>query len=144
MSAQHFADVELDTDGDPWVVHFVCTGGAEDICRQWCVSCEESCTGTPVLTPAEVELIGQAPTDQHQWAPYTVSGSTSCRIVDWLEAVGWQDSGWVDEPDNGGEREVTAADLRSGRHLIEEEWTGEDYIWRYPAGPAVTDAGVPA
>lgn len=130
MTAQHFADVELYEDEGGAFVRFVCTGTAGDICRQWCVSCEESCTGTPVLAPAEVELVAQASTDQHQWAPYIAGGVTSCRIVDWLDAVGWQDCGWV-EDEELGEREMTLADLKPGRHLIEAEWTDDDYIWRY-------------
>lgn len=122
MSAQHYAEAEVLADGYA-SVRFVCTGGPEDRCRQWCADgCEESCSAWRE--------------GGHRWAD-----TGSCREMDWLDAVGWQDSGWVDEPD--GEREVAATDLRPGRHLIETEWTGDDYIWRYPAAAAVDDAGVP-
>lgn len=132
MTAQHYIDVELDDDGDALSTHFICTGGPDDTCRQWCAEgCEEYCsmvhvcdddpeTGCPEPCPRDG--------DEHRW-----EDTGSCREMDWLGAVGWQDSGWVDEPDAGGEREVTSTDLRSGRHLIETEWTGDDYIWRYPA-----------
>jgi hypothetical protein len=132
VTALHYADVELDGDGEPWLVRFVCTGSPEEVCRQWCAEgCEEACYGEPIrLWPHDEELVAQAPPAGHRWEPYSKDG-TSCRIVDWLDAVGWEETGWVD--DGNGDREVTVVDLRPGRHRIEEEWTGDDYIWRYPA-----------
>lgn len=126
MTAAHYAEAELDDDGTPIYVRFTCTGGPADICHQWCVSCEESCTGTPVLWPTATEQVAQAPSGEHQWKPMPPDGS-SCRITDWLDAIGWEDSGWTEDDD-----QITAEQLRPGRHLIEEEWTGDDYIWRYP------------
>jgi hypothetical protein len=133
MTAQHYAEVEKYDDGGGAFVRFVCTGTDEDICHQWCAQdCEETCLARDVvLWPAKVEP-GGVPDDIHQWAPSPRVGGSSCREMDWLDAVGWQDTGWVDEPDKGGDREVTVEDLRPGRHLIEMEWTGDDYIWRYP------------
>lgn len=133
MTAEHYAEAEVLEDGYA-SVRFVCTGGPEDECHQWCAEgCEETCLGGAIiLSGAELELVAQAPALGHRWEPMPPDGS-SCRIVDWLDAVGWQDTGWVEEPDAGGEREVTHADLRPGLHRIEEEWTGDDYIWRYPA-----------
>lgn len=114
----HFADAEVLPDGYG-SVRFLCTGGPKNTCRQWCAEgCEESCSGWN-RDPEE---------GGHRWAD-----TGSCREMDWLDAVGWRDSGWVDEPDAGGEREVTEQDLRPGLHPIETEWTGDDYIWRYPA-----------
>jgi hypothetical protein len=121
VSAQHYADVDL-TDPDWPTVTFVCTGGPDDHCRQWCAEgCEEYC----------LSFYKDPDEGGHRWAD-----TGSCREMDWLDAVGWQDSGWVDEPDKGGEREVTTADLRPGCHRIVTEWTGDDYIWRYPAADA--------
>lgn len=137
MTAEHYADVELYEDGEGAFVRFVCTGGPTDLCHQWCAEgCEESCLGGGIIPWAAdtsgPSLIAQAPVQGHRWEPMPPDGS-SCRIVDWLDAVSWQDCGWVDEPDAGGEREVAVQDLRPGRHRIEEEWAGDVYIWRYPA-----------
>lgn len=136
MSALHYADVELDDDGGALSVLFMCTGGPDDVCHQWCAQgCEESCTAPPKRRPADplnfVE--GTYITAGHRWAD-----TGSCRIVDWFDAVGWRDTGWTQD-----DNEISAEQLRPGRHLIEEEWTGDDYIWRYAPEPAVTDAGVP-
>lgn len=133
MTAQHFADVELDADGNPDVVRFVCSGGPDDECHQWCAEgCEEQCYGGDlILTGAKHPINLWRPVDAHRWAPMPPDG-TRCRIAEWLGACGWQDTGWVDD-EKVGDREVTPADLRPGRHLIEDEWTGDDYIWRYPA-----------
>lgn len=126
MTAQHFVDVELDEDGDVFLVTFVCAGTAGDICHQWCAEgCEEYCSSTPILTGAEVEIVAQAPLDGHRWEPMPLDGSY-CRVVDWLDASGWNETGWNEE-----DTEISADQLRPGRHLIEEEWTGDDYIWRY-------------
>lgn len=139
MTVEHFAEVELYEDGGGAFVRFVCTGTDEDLCRQWCAEgCEESCNGgLPIRWTANgpgVELVAQAPVDGHRWEPTPRIGESSCREMDWLDAVGWQDTGWVDDPDPGvGEREVAVRDLRDGRHRIEIEWTGDDYVWRYPA-----------
>lgn len=117
MSALHYVDVDL-TDPDWPTVTFVCTGGPVDHCRQWCAEgCEEYCLDFR----------------SHRWAD-----TGSCREMGWLNAIGWQDSGWIDEPDKGGEREITTADLHPGRHRIETEWTGDDYIWRYAAAAEAT------
>jgi hypothetical protein len=139
MSAEHYADVDL-TDPDWPTVRFVCTGGDTDLCHQWCAEgCEEQCLARRAIRWSP-EAICQPTADAHRWEPSPRVGESSCRIVDWLDAIGWQESGWVDEPDDGGEREVTAADLRPGQHLIAEEWTGDDYIWRYPANAETTAA----
>lgn len=142
MSAEHYAEVELYEDGDGAFVRFVCTGTDNNECHQWCAQgCEEQCLGEGII------LAGDHPVDlwrsprAHRWAPHPRAGESICRVMEWLGAVGWQDSGWVDD-DKVGEREVTVRDLRDGRHLIETEWTSDDYIWRYPA--AAADAGVAA
>ena len=114
MTAEHYAEADL-TDPDWPTVRFVCTGGPEDVCRQWCADgCEESCLDYR----------------NHRWAD-----TGSCREMDWLDAVGWEETGWrIPEDDEQlDEVEMTADRLRPGRHLIETEWTGDDYIWRYPA-----------
>lgn len=129
MSVEHFVEVELDDTGDPLVVRFVCTGGPDDRCRQWCAEgCEEYCLDPPRSTPADPLYFppGTVIVTGHRWA-----NTGSCREVDWVDAVGWRDSGWVNEPDEGGEREMMTTDLRPGRHLIELDWDGDDYIWRY-------------
>lgn len=129
MTVEHFIDVELDEDNYPSSVRFVCTGTADDICHRWCAEgCEESCTDSHYCETACEEPCGREG-QPHRWEP--ISDGTSCRIVDWLDAVGWQDSGWHDDPELG-DVEITAEQLRPGRHRIEEEWTGDDYIWRYP------------
>lgn len=139
---EHFAEVELYEDGGGAFVRFVCAGDDTNVCRQWCAEgCEEQCLASDIIPwPASQGAPTPVDGEAHRWQPHFRAGESTCRIVDWLDAVGWQDSGWVDD-DEVGEREVTTADLRAGRHLIETEWTGDDYIWRYPAEPAVTDAG---
>lgn len=129
MTAEHFVDVEI--GGDGYVsFRFTCTGGPGDVCHQWCAEgCEELCTAdTIVLDPERVELVAQAPTGAHQWEPMPPHGQ-SCRVVDWLDAVGGADA-YADEDEPH----------RPGRHPIAEEWTGADYVWTYrdpaPAVPA--------
>ncbi len=133
MTAEHYADADILADGYA-SVRFVCTGGDEDGCRQWCADgCEESCLARDIVLWPDRVPVDRAPDDLHQWAPTPKIGESSCREMDWLDACGWQDSGWVDDEEEGGEREMEATDLRPGRHRIEVEWTGDDYIWRYPA-----------
>jgi hypothetical protein len=122
-------EVDEDSAGDLWVVRIVCHAAEDAICRCWCAEgCEETCYGSRIYVAAEPpELVAQAPTEGHRWAPIG-----SCRIVDWLEACGAEDSHDEEEP------------LRPGTHPIEADWDGDMYVWRY-AEPdaAVTDAGVP-
>lgn len=128
MSAEHYAEVDL-TDPDWPTVRFVCTGDDADVCRQWCAEgCEEKCLGDDIVLWPELTAGEEAPDGIHRWEPTPAIGGSSCREMDWLGAVGWEDSGWTEDDD-----QITAAQLRPGRHRIETEWTGDDYIWRYPA-----------
>jgi len=141
VTAVHYADVTLDADGTVESVRFTCAGGPADLCHQWCAEgCEELCYGTPIRlwSPGQdvPELIAQAPAQGHQWEPMPPDGS-SCRVVDWLDASGdWRDT-------YAGEDQDTPQ-LRAGRHVITEEWDGDNYLWSYAEDLlVVTDAGVP-
>lgn len=133
LPAEHYAEVELYPDGDLWPVRFICSGTDADECHQWCAEgCEESCTGSPIRlwSPESPEspddpLVAQAPVLGHRWTPaaYTSGG---CRIVDWLDACGDADTYAGDDEPWGPHA------AREGRHLIEVEWTGDDYVWSYP------------
>ena len=128
MSATHTVTVEADPDdGTPnwFAVTFACNGNPDDLCRQWCTVCEEECTGNPIINGHLIEVIAQAPVDGHPYAPY--HDGQSCRIVDWLEAGDAEDT-YIgeDEP------------LRVGTHVINEEWTGDEYVWQYAEDGAVT------
>jgi hypothetical protein len=139
VTATHTVTVELaeDDDGDVEVlfVRFGCTGGPEDECHQWCAEgCEEQCYGGRIILSGHLaELVAQAPLDGHRWEPMPPDGS-SCRIVDWLDAGDWQDTGF-----NADGEEISRDQLLPGTHVIEEEWTGDDYTWSY-AEPAAVPA----
>lgn len=118
MSAVHTVTVQADPDdGTPsWFgLTFACSGGPEDTCRQWCAEgCEEECFRY----------------GEHRWAPLN---PPYYRVVEWLDAVGSEETYAGDDES-----------LRVGTHRIEEEWTGDDYLWRYAElAPRVSDAGVP-
>lgn len=108
----HRVEVELDDDGAPLFVRFTCDAPDGSLCRSWCTVCEEECSGTPILGP--VELIAQATIDGHPYEPVPY-----CRIVEWLDAAGWDETHDEDEP------------LRPGAEPIEDEWDGDSYLWHY-------------
>ena len=90
----------------------VCLGGPDHECRWWCdedTGCEQC-----------------GPGGEHRWAPVAY-----CRIAEWINSCGIDDTHDDNEPlpwDEDGEGQPG---IRSG--LIETEWTGDDYVWRYPA-----------
>lgn len=115
----HFVEVSVEDEGTPDAVYtierFVCEAPDGSLCRSWCVECEETCSATPIL--GSVEVVAQAPVDGHRYEPVN-----HCRIVEWLgagDAMDREDLHAEDEP------------LRPGRHPIDEEWTGDDYVWSY-------------
>jgi hypothetical protein len=130
VTAQHRLD--LWKPGTFEGARVVCLGDADDICRQWCADgCEEECFET-IIPPPDPGLIAMAPVAGHRWGPY----DGGCRVADWINNCGVEDT-YADDMDpvlfawdDDGE---TQPNIRGG--LIEEEWTGDDYIWSY-AEPA--------
>jgi hypothetical protein len=125
--------LDLDEPGTFIGARVVCLGTDDDICRQWCAEgCEEGCYGGGIIPSPDPGLIAQAPLAGHRW-----ESIGSCRIADWINACGVEDS-HVDEGafpwDEDGNSQPG---IRSG--FIEEEWTGDDYVWSY-----AEDVEVPA
>ena len=119
MSAVHFAEADVDDEARVQTrVRFSCSGDDTSECHQWCAEgCEEQCLGYGT----------------HRWTAeaYRPGG---CRIVDWLDATGAEDSYTGDDYAPHGQPQP----FRPGRHQIETEWTGDEYVWSYfEAEPAV-------
>lgn len=113
--AQH--RLELHTEGTFCGGIVVCLGGSDNECQWWCTGDCEQC----------------APGD-HPWQPIAY-----CRVSEWINARGLDDT-YVGDParPRWDEEHDNQPGIRSG--TIETEWTGDDYVWRYPAEAAVTDA----
>lgn len=121
MTAAHTITAELDDHGTPDLIRFACTGGPDDNCHQWCTEgCEEFCYASPERKP---QPDGTVIVTGHHWAPMPPDGR-SCRIVDWLDASGAEDThADEDEP------------YRPGTHPITAAWDGGDYVWAYAEAP---------
>lgn len=101
MTATHSVTVETDDDGTAHSHTFTCTGTAADECHQWC---SQGC---------DESCPGPA---THRW-----EDTGECRILVWYDALDVSDT-YADSEDDPWPN-------RSGR--IEDEWTGDGYIWRY-------------
>jgi hypothetical protein len=107
--AQHRLD--LFEEGTLSGAAVVCLGGPGNECRWWCADPARNCeTCSP---------------DTHPWEPIG-----SCRIADWINACGVDDCHADADDFPFDEEGDSQPGIRSG--LIETEWTGDDYIWRYP------------
>ena len=129
MTAQHRLD--LSDPGTFVGARVVCLGTDADECHQWCAEgCEEECSGWPWIPPG-TEVVAMAPPTGHRSELYAQDRPGDCRITDWINNCGHEDTYAGDEEllrwDEDGELQDG---IVSG--LIEVEWTGDDYVWSYP------------
>jgi hypothetical protein len=121
----HLHRIDLAEPGTFDGARAVCLGTDDDRCRQWCAEgCEEACSGRRIIPPPAPELIAQAPVEGHRWEPIG-----SCRVAEWIDAAGLEDTCADDDALAWDKAMETQPGIRSG--FIEEEWTGDDYVWSY-------------